>query len=645
MTAIQPVLAQLKGFYDALHVGILVADVDLQLVYVNPWMNKRLGDIQSMLPTPLTNLVDSRSLHALSGDIAAGLSNGGDTIVLRFKSTELPAASVHPTDTRKLEYRVSVSTLARAASDQPPFILIHVAKDGEGDALIEANRRLDKARQESEKANRAKSEFIANMSHEIRTPMNAILGFTEILRDQIKDRRFAQYIEAIDSSGKALLRLINDILDLSRIEAGRLEVHAAAVSLPAFFEEIKTFFSHGLNDKNLDFTIDLHGDVPETLAFDEIRLRQILVNLVGNAVKFTDHGGIIISVTTRDIGRNFVELTINVSDTGVGIPELAHEMIFEAFEQCHGHSHADYGGTGLGLSITKRLVETLGGRITVTSEPGRGSVFSVTLPEVCVAHTKPKPSHDLAKNRTNVTFMGATVLVADDARFNRTLLNSYLTNLDLKVVEACNGREAVEKVKASPPDLILMDLKMPIMDGFQAVRALRDDPAYCNIPAIIVTATAIQSDHPINHYCDCSLRKPVCLSDLTDTLIKFLPYTTVAEQREPEDESGDESKRPATVMVNGQERLPLILSMLETEITPTWKRRDQLTFDEIEELANIALSKGEAFQYRRLIDWGKRLQENVAMVDMDQLEIALNDLPHIINRVKSQMTSMAKQYE
>jgi len=249
------------------------------------------------------------------------------------------------------------------------------------ESLQKSQEELRHAKDAAESANRAKSEFLANMSHEIRTPMNAILGFTELLSSSVQDEQQKSWLEAIQSGGKSLMTLMNDILDLSRIEAGKMEIQYKPVNPHTLFEEIRQIFALRISEKNLDFIVEISKDIPESLLLDEVRLRQILFNLIGNAVKFTESGYIKISVKCKVLSVK-CDLTITVEDTGIGIPPESQGKIFEAFRQQDGQSTRKYGGTGLGLAITKRLVEMMNGDIVLKSEPGRGSIFAILLYDI-----------------------------------------------------------------------------------------------------------------------------------------------------------------------------------------------------------------------------------------------------------------------
>jgi len=386
---------------------------------------------------------------------------------------------------------------------------------------------LEDQRDKSDSANQAKSEFLANMSHEIRTPMNAVLGFTEILKSKERDQEKFSYLERIHSSGKTLMTLINDILDLSKIESGKMELQYSITSIVFILKEMNTIFERKVLDKGVDFQVETEASVPEALLIDETRLRQILINLIGNAIKFTDTGFIRLLATaieTDQVIGSRIDLTISIEDTGIGIPPDQQEKIFGAFEQMEGQKMSQFGGTGLGLSITKGLVELMGGVISITSEQGRGSCFKFTLPGVEVSSGKVK-KEEWKLNFDSISFEPATILITDDIDYNRELFISFFKNWKFKIITANNGKETIEKARQFHPDLILLDMKMPVMDGYEASEILSKDSELKSIPVVAVTASALKKDKDIiSEKCDGYLRKPVSKSDLIHEVMKFLPH-------------------------------------------------------------------------------------------------------------------------
>ena len=387
-----------------------------------------------------------------------------------------------------------------------------------------AREELGRAVAAAEAANRAKTEFLANMSHEIRTPMNAILGFSELLTGLVREPKAKSYLAAIHSSGRTLLQLINDILDLSKIEAGKLELEYENISVGAVLREVQQIFSQKAAQKDVQLRVEIDPALPAGLMLDEIRLRQILFNSVGNALKFTEEGSVLIRALREAIpGRaDVVRLVLEVEDTGIGIPESEQLRIFEAFTQQAGQSAKKHGGTGLGLTITQRLVEMMGGAISLWSTPGEGSRFRFTFDQVAVVQAERAVEVADTLVLDIDQFEPATVLVVDDVELNRDLFRAFFENTRHRFLEAVNGREALEVARQERPDLILMDVRMPVMDGVQATRILKADPLLRDIPIVIVTASAMRSEEQeLKPIADGFLRKPVSRAELTSQLQHF----------------------------------------------------------------------------------------------------------------------------
>ncbi len=382
----------------------------------------------------------------------------------------------------------------------------------------ESEREMRIAKESAEKASQAKSEFLANMSHEIRTPLNAIIGFSDLLASVPIDRSCTEYISAIRNAGNTLLSLINDILDLSKIEAGKIEIRYGPVNIRSVINEIYNVFKLRLDEKNLSFFSEVNDEVPGTVFIDETRIRQILFNLVGNAVKFTEKGCITIKseIVSKKSSGNPVDLMISVEDTGIGIPEDQYDVIFEYFRQKDGQGN-EYGGTGLGLSITRRLLEMMNGEISVKSLPGSGSRFDVLFREVSVCET---PESDIGEDvyspPMKADLNGLKVLVVDDVVSNRTVIREWLERWNADVREGCNGREAVSIAREYQPELIIMDIRMPVMNGDEAVRIIRNEPGMEKVPVIALTAS-IPTEEKREEFrlCfDAFLLKPVNISVL-----------------------------------------------------------------------------------------------------------------------------------
>jgi PAS domain S-box-containing protein len=483
-----------------------------------------------------------------------------------------------------------------------------------------AESALQHAIENAESANRAKSEFLANMSHEIRTPMNAILGFAELLRGLARGEREQSYVDAISSSGRTLLALINDILDLSKIEAGKLQLEYDALDIRTVLRDVRHIFSQKAEQKDIDLMLDVALDVPASLLLDEVRLRQILFNVVGNALKFTESGHVKIRATTGavDSSKNAVELIFEVEDTGIGISNDEQQRIFEEFTQQSGQSTKKYGGSGLGLTITKRLVEMMHGQISVRSQAGQGTTFRFTFPDVQLAGPISAEGAGNAEQAFELKDLEpCRVLVADDIAMNRDLIRAFFFGTDHQLIEATNGREAIELARTERPDVILMDVRMPIMDGMQATRALKSDESLKHIPIIIVTASAMQSEEAaLKPLCDGYLRKPIGPADLAGQMRNFC-RTRPGLRRE--------SPPPVEAQPSPPARLSELQPHLES-CRETWLALVQAPLvSEVEAFGRRLAALGDEYFHPALCDYGHRLAATAERFDLVGMDAVLQE--------------------
>ncbi len=393
--------------------------------------------------------------------------------------------------------------------------------------LQKSKEAADLAKEAANAANQAKSDFLANMSHELRTPLNGILGYAQILnRSKVLPDKERHGVQIIYQCGSHLLTLINDVLDISKIEARKLDLTPSAIHLPSFLQGVVEICRVRSDQKNLEFIYQPDANLPEGIEADEKRLRQVLINLLGNAIKFTDRGSVTLKVEMLEVNPQVLRLKFQIKDTGVGIAEDQVSRLFQAFEQV-GDQKRQSEGTGLGLAISQKIVQLMGGEIQVKSELGVGSnfYFDVALP---IANNWAK-KNSVSQGRTIVGYEGSPkhILIVDDRWENRSVLINLLEPLGFSFTEAENGQEGLDKAREKLPDLVITDIAMPVMDGFTFMNQLRDDPELKNLLVIVSSASVAQIDQQMSLDAggDDFLAKPVEAEELFTLVAKHLQLT------------------------------------------------------------------------------------------------------------------------
>ncbi|MBL4834230.1 MAG: response regulator [Pseudomonas sp.] len=654
----QAIPDRVRSALDTMAEGLLVLDAKQNIVLAN----KAFSDIPSVNARKLIGLEISRfnwldqankkleSTHApWARTLADGVVRTGEVIRLSSRTNDTQT------------FMLNCSPILTGGG-KPAGVLISF------DDITELEKKeieLRLSRDEAEQANRFKSEFLANMSHEIRTPMNAILGFAEVLkRGYDRDNKESiRYLNTISSSGNHLLGLINDILDLSKVEAGRIEIEKVKTPVHTVIQEVIQIMRVKADEKNISLAFHADGPLPATIETDAAKLRQIITNLLGNAIKFTERGGV--TVTSRfDHSTAAPEMHISVRDSGIGMTEQQALEVFNPFTQADSSITRRFGGTGLGLTISKRFAEAMGGDIQVASKPGEGSDFRVVIPAgkvnmndlLSVTEIMSTEWIEHTEARVRWEFPGTKALVVDDGEENRDLLRVIMSDAGIEVFTAENGQVALDFLQQQTVDVVLMDVQMPVMDGLTAAGIIRKRSP--DLPVIALTADAMSGVQQLclsAGYSD-YLSKPVDIDLLMERLASYLighkvtPHEVVSKPQQgglrAPAETGHEERIHSSLPVHKEQFRRIVEKFIDRMnsqidvIGSAWRDRD---YDRLKELGHWLKGSSGSVGFQQLSKAGGALEQYARDRNDKKLESTIELIEALVTRMDVEPPQESRQ--
>ncbi len=610
-----------KAVFDNAGDGIIIADTETRnIISVNAATCEMFGfGSEELLGMNIEN-IHPESMHQQA--IAAFEQMAGQT-----------AGSIGPFPMKRKNNSIFFAELnTRTFIQSDKKVMVGLLRDVTKQRLTE--QKLEEARDSAEAANKAKSQFLANMSHEIRTPLNSVIGYSEFLEGMLTDKQQKRYLRSIKTAGQNLLTIINDILDLSKIEAGMMAITPQSIELKGIFIDIKRLFEGQIEEKGLNFELKYQEGLPNVVITDSTRLRQILINLLGNAVKYTEKGFITMEVskTAVDEEKNTLDLSIIIQDSGIGIPEDDLDLIFESFRQQDAQSNRKFEGAGLGLSISKKLVELLNGEIRVESVVGEGSRFEVILRGI-QASSQVTEDNLPGSYDNDIQYLTGTVLTIDDEPSSRYTLDELLKKMGLRSVTAINGKDGVNLARDIKPDLIILDMIMPESAGLNVVASLQNDPLTQHIPLIAISNSSEQfesfnnSDHNIQHV----LTKPLNIAKLVETLDRRFERATESTQEK------NNTKVSTDLIEIDKIQLLNLNEIIRTKYMPWFQQmKGVFKINDVKQFSSELEQLGSDFGCSQLVACSSRLMQAAKTFDISAIQHCLSDFQKLTEALLQQ---------
>jgi signal transduction histidine kinase/CheY-like chemotaxis protein len=622
----------------------------LELTHEQPDLLKQVNELRAQVELSLNSFNQEVALRRSKGfSKAAEFVSSGESrriiaqirgLVAQIRSVRLYPPSGEGQEIRGQLWRAALTSLVAGILGIGAGLLAFWLSQ----VMLQQQQRervLIEAKLAAEHSSQEKTTFLANVSHEIRTPMNAILGFSELLQGERLEPRLSEFVQSIRTSATSMLQLLNDILDMSKVEAGVMEVRTEPTDLREICDFVRTLFCEPTAKKGLELNFRLAEDLPRALLLDRIRVRQILVNLVGNALKFTDRGFIEVRIQwAKQTNGSQITLLIEVQDSGVGIPPDKLAAVFKPFVQAGAHRDKDLQGTGLGLAIVQRVTDIMGGTITAVSAPGQGSTFCLRLPNVPISARLPSAETMTSPEEVDFNqFSPAMLLVVDDNETNCELIAGMLHGSHHRLVFGTSGQDAIDQARIVKPNLILLDIRMPGMDGREACRHIRSEPGLELVPIIAVTASSmnpeeLETNERFNGY----IRKPFSKRELFDELAQFLPRDPA---RAPgPTAAGAISVAGATLPNTCPEPAPGLLNELHQLRDQAWPAvRDRMGVNEAKAFGRTLEDLARKWNYPPLTSYAQTLINDAEKYAVADLEKQVMDFGGLVDQIGSAKNS------